>query len=105
MLGKKVRQLFVIGESRNNVNVTKLELPKEYNLRKKNRKIYGVWVGDKFLYLSDELDSIKSKAGKDGQVFEPYIDVTNRITVPSQLDSKKAIIRGLISAIEIEFLE
>lgn len=97
--------MFVIGESKSKVNVTKLELPKEYNLRKKNRKIYGVWIGERFLYISDEMDTIKTKAGKDGQVFEPYIDVTNRITVPSQLDSKKAIIRGCISAIEIEFLE
>ena len=97
--------MFVIGESKSKVNVTKLELPREYNLRKKSRKIYGVWVGERFLYLSDDIDSIKAKAGKDGQVFEPYIDVTNRITVPSQLDSKKAIIRGCISSIEIEFVE
>lgn len=95
--------MFAIGETKAKVVYSKLELPKEYNLKKKNRKIYGVWVGERLLYLSDEIKPLKAKAGHNGSVFEPNIDYAHRITVPSYLEQSVAYIRGCISTIQIEF--
>lgn len=93
--------MFVIGETKGTVSLSKLCLPKEYHLRRK--KIYGLWVGERFLYLSDEHAVLKGKIEQDGTIFEPGIDTSSRIEVPYRLNNAEAIIRGCISFIEIEF--
>lgn len=97
--------MFVIGEAESAVYYSKLRLPKEYNLRKKDRKIYGTWIGEWILYLSDEKSPLKSKADRNGTIFHAMIDAESRIDVPSYLDERKAIIRGCITTIQIEFIK
>lgn len=96
--------MFVIGETRATVNSSKLQLPKEYHLKCKNRKIYGVWVGNKLLYLSDEIKPLKAKSNRDGMIYEPYIDIESKLEVAATLEKKEAMITGCISTIEIRFL-
>lgn len=93
--------MFAIGQAKIEVDFSKLELPKEYRLTKK--KILGVWTGERTLYLSDEAEALKLKAGKNGELFEPNIDSSSRIHVPSSFHKKKATIKGCISTIKIEF--
>jgi hypothetical protein len=96
--------LFAIGEAESVVYYTKLRLPKEYNLRRKDRKIYGTWMGEWVLYLSDEITPLRAKSGKDGNIFEVNLDLESRMDVPRYLEDKRARIRGCISTIEIEFI-
>ncbi len=39
--------MFVIGQTKIQVNFSKLALPKEYHLRKYGSTIYGGWLGDR----------------------------------------------------------
>lgn len=94
--------MFAIGETKSRVCFSKLRLPKEYRLKKKGRKIYGVWEGNRRLYLSDEMEVLRSKSGKN-ILFEPKIDYNGRLDVPLELDNKEATIRGCITTIVIEF--
>ncbi|BBF41411.1 hypothetical protein lbkm_0085 [Lachnospiraceae bacterium KM106-2] len=93
--------MFAIGETKGIVHFSKLELPKEYHLRKK--KLTAVWIGKNVLYLSDEPDSLKRKAGKEGLFFDPDIDSLGRIEVPHTLEGKMAYVKGCISTIRITF--
>ncbi len=95
--------MFAIGSAEEMVSGTKLRLPKEYNLNKKGRKIYGLWVGDDTLYLSDELDPLRSRSGRNGNIFDVRVHLDSAIEVPRRLDGKKAVISGRISAIRIRF--
>ena len=95
--------MFAIGTSESTVSGTKLKVPKEYNLNKKDRKIYGLWIGEKTLYLSDEKEPLRSRAGKNGSIFDVKIHTESTIGVPRSLDGKKAVISGRISAIKIQF--
>lgn len=97
--------MFAIGETTAMVSSAKLKLPKEYNLRKKDRTIYGIWQGETLLYLSDEVRPLKAKMGRDKRIYKVNIDSKSNITVPSYLDNAKAVIRGCISTIEIEFVK
>lgn len=95
--------MFAIGTAEETVSGMKLRLPKEYNLNKKGRKIYGLWVGEDTLYLSDEKDPLRSRAGRTGTIFDVKIHLESVIEVPRHLDGKKAVISGRISAIRIRF--
>lgn len=94
--------MFVIKETQTQVCGTKVRIPKEYNLRKKDRKIYGVWIGDRILYLADEIGPLKAKAGKEGMIQEIRVDSESRIEVPSRYDKATVSVRGCISSIEVE---
>lgn len=96
--------MFAIGTTETKVVGTKLRVPKEYNLTKKDRKIYGLWLGEKTLYLSDEKEPLKAKAaGKQSMIFDVKVHTESVIEVPRQLDGKWAVISGRISAIKIQF--
>ncbi|MDO5417481.1 MAG: hypothetical protein Q4F29_09805 [Lachnospiraceae bacterium] len=94
--------MFAIGTAEEVVCGTKLRVPKEYNLNKKNRKIYGLWVGNRTLYLSDEKEPLQVRGGRNG-IFDVKVHLESTIEVPRELDGKKAVINGRISAIKIEF--
>lgn len=96
--------MFAIGTAEVKVSGTKLRVPKEYNLTKKDRKIYGLWLGERTLYLSDEKEPLRAKAsGKQSMIFEVKVHTESVIEVPKQLDGKWAVISGRISAIKIQF--
>ncbi len=97
--------MFVIGETQSEVRFLRLQLPREYNLRRKNKKIYGAWANRSVLYLSDEKAPLKAAAGKKSEVFEVAITPASCIEVPEFLEEKKASITGCISTIKIEFDE
>lgn len=95
--------MFAIGEATTQVYSSKLRLPKEYNLRRKDREIFGVWIGERMLYLSDEVAPLRARAGKSCIVFKPNIDYECRIEVPTYLENKEACIKGCITTIQVEF--
>lgn len=92
--------MFAIGEAKSKVTNSKVIMPSEYRL--KSKTLYGVWVGDTLLYISDEKPPLKAKE-RDGMIFEPSIDVNNRLSVPSKLEDYEVEISGCISTIEISF--
>jgi len=92
--------MFAIGEARSRVMNSKVIMPSEYRL--KSKTLYGVWVGDTLLYISDEKPPLKAKE-RDGMIFEPSIDVNNRLSVPSKLEDYEVQISGCISTIEVSF--
>lgn len=103
LVRKEEEIMFAIGSAEEKVTGTKLRIPKEYNLNKKDRKIYGVWVGEHTLYLSDEKEPLRSKAGKNGMIFDVKVHTESTIEVPRNLDGKTASITGRISSIKIQF--
>ena len=94
--------MFAIGQVETKVDRRKVTLPKEYHLRRRNRKIYGVWIGDRELYLSDELRPLQQKAGINSSTFVVTIDQENRIVVPAYLEDSKVSIQGCITTIELK---
>ena len=92
--------MFAIGEAQSKVTNAKVVMPSEYRLKSKN--LYGVWAGDNLLYISDEKPPLKAM-DRDGRIFEPSIDVNNRLSVPSKLEDCEVKICGCISTIEISF--
>ena len=92
--------MFAFGEAKSKVTNSKVIMPSEYRL--KSKTLYGVWVGDTLLYISDEKPPLKAKE-RDGMIFEPSIDVNNRLSVPSKLEDYEVEISGCISTIEISF--
>lgn len=68
----------------------------------KTKALYGVWSGENVLYISDEKPPLRAKE-RDGIIFEPSIDVNNRLSVPSKLEDCNVEIVGRISTIEISF--
>lgn len=95
--------MFVIGQAKEKVYRQRVILPKEYNLRREGRKIYGVWKGNDCLYLSDEEAVLRSRTGKDGLVFRINIESENKIKVPEYLENAAVTIQGCISVIELKF--
>lgn len=91
--------MFAIGEKRTKVFGAKIAMPIEYRLRK--RKIYGTWVGDDILYISDEIPPLKARNG--GIIFEPVIDANSNLHISEAYENCKVIISGCISTIEIAF--
>lgn len=92
--------MFAIGEAKSKVTNAKVVMPSEYRL--KSKTIFGIWVGDNLLYISDEEPPLKAKE-RDGMIFKPSIDVNNRLSVPSKLENCNVKIQGCISTIEICF--
>lgn len=104
MYRKGERRMFAIGTSETKVSGTKLKIPKEYNLNKKDRRIYGLWIGERTLYLSDEKEPLRSKAaGKQTMIFDVKVHTESVIEVPKKLDGNRAVISGRISTIKIQF--
>ena len=95
--------MFAIGSAEERVYGTKLKIPKEYNLNKKGRKIYGVWTGERTLYLSDEQEPLRAKGGKSGKIFDVKVHTESTIEVPRALDGRQALIAGRNSTIKIHF--
>ncbi len=95
--------MFAVGQTSAQVVRKKVSMPREFNLRKKGRKIYGTWISDKCLYLSDEEKVLKAKAGSEEKVQPVNVDTENRITVPASLEHANVTIRGCISTIELAF--
>lgn len=92
--------MFAIGEAKAKVTNLKVSMPSEYKL--KTKALYGVWSGENVLYISDEKPPLRAKE-RDGIIFEPSIDVNNRLSVPSKLEDCNVEIVGRISTIEISF--
>lgn len=97
---KEMRTMFAIGEAKSKVTNSKVIMPSEYRL--KSKTLFGVWVGDYLLYISDEKPPLKAKE-REGAIFEPSIDVNNRLSVPAKLEDCDVKIQGCISTIEICF--
>ena len=92
--------MFAIGEAKSKVTNSKVVMPSEYRL--KNKNLYGVWVDDTLLYISDEKPPLKAKE-RGAVIFEPSNDVNNRLSVPAKLENFDVEISGCISTIEISF--
>ena len=99
-VGKGDDAMFAIGEAKSKVTNAKVAMPSEYRLRSK--VLYGIWVCDTLLYISDEKPPLKAKE-RSGSIFEPSIDVNNRLSVPAKLENYEVQISGCISTIEISF--
>ena len=99
-ISKGDESMFAIGEAKSKVTNSKVMMPSEYRL--KSKTLYGVWVGDHLLYISDEKPPLKAKE-RERMIFEPYIDVNNRLSVPAKLENFDVQISGCISTIEICF--
>lgn len=97
--------MFAIGEAETRVSFSKVSLPKEFNLRRKDRKIMGVWVGDYCLYLSDEFSALKAKADHVSKIIDITVNPDSQITVPPRLNQFHVKIQGCISTIELKFSE
>lgn len=95
--------MFAVGEAKTTTYDSKLVIPKEFGLRRPGRKIYGVWVGDWILYLSDEINILEKKVQKKSFVFEMKIDSGSQIKLPEHLNKCEATLKGCISTIEIKF--
>jgi hypothetical protein len=93
--------MFVIGETTSKVIKGKLELPKEYHL--KRRKILGEWKGEDILYLSDSDKALHFITGRENVCFQVRIDKEDRIEIPREFDNAIVEIKGCISSIEIIF--
>lgn len=65
--------MFVIGQAKEKVHRQRVILPREYNLRREGRKIYGVWKGNDCLYLSDEEGVLRRRTGKMDLYFESIL--------------------------------
>lgn len=100
---RKVFAMFAFGEAQSVVSGGKVRLPKEYNLRKKDRVIYAVWANEKELYLSDEAACLKTHIGKDSKIFEPSINAESCMEVPDELEGRNVTITGCITTIQVEF--
>lgn len=96
--------MFAIGEATGVVKLSKLEMPKEYNLKKRGRQIWGVWSKENELYISDEMEALKGKARNARMIIKVSLDSKNRISVPSYLDGCEANITGCITTIQITFI-
>ena len=92
--------MFAIGEAEGKVTNAKVVMPSEYRL--KSKTLFGVWVGDYLLYISDEKPPLKAKE-REAAIFEPSVDVNNRLSVPAKLENFDVKIQGCISTIEICF--
>lgn len=95
--------MFAIGEATGKVRLSKLEMPREYNLKRKGRQIWGVWAKENELYISDEMDALKGKARNVRMICKISLDSRNRMSVPSYLDGCDAEIEGCISTIKVTF--
>lgn len=91
--------MFAIGEKTTEVNKSRVAMPVEYHLRK--WKIYGTWVGQDLLYISDEVGPLKVKKG--GEIFTPHVDKRNMLHVPGRYEGRKVEIKGCITSIELNF--
>lgn len=95
--------MFAIGSAEGKVTGTKLRIPKEYNLNKKGRKIYGLWMGETTLYLSDEKEPLRARGGRSEMIFDVKVHTESTIEVPKSLDGRTALISGRISSIKVQF--
>ncbi|MGN0298775.1 MAG: hypothetical protein ACI4C1_06290 [Lachnospiraceae bacterium] len=95
--------MFAIGEAKGTVSLSKLEMPREYNLKRKGRQIFGVWAKENELYLSDEVEALRPRARNAKMITKMSLDSKNRISVPSYLDGTEAQITGCITTIQIVF--
>lgn len=93
--------MFAIGEARSAVLRGKVEMPKEYRLKK--RAILGKWKDENTLYLSDSEKSLNFIAGKEGEIFSAKIDLEDRLQVTAEQEDKIVKITGCISTIELLF--
>ncbi len=93
--------MFLIGETTGRVVNGKLELPKEYHLKKYD--ILGKWKGKDRLYLSDSEKSLNFIAGRESLSFQVKIDAENRIDLPREYEDVHVEIKGRISTVEIIF--
>ena len=95
--------MFAIGSAEEKVTGTNLRIPKEYNLNKKGRKIYGLWMGETTLYLSDEKEPLRARGGRSEMIFDVKVHTESTIEVPKSLDGRTALISGRISSIKVQF--
>jgi len=94
--------MFLVGEVKGKVSNGKLELPKEYHLKKKN--ILGKWLGKNKLYLSDSAHSLRFVTGDITPEISVYVDAEDRIVLPNIYENSLAEIKGCISTIEVTFI-
>ncbi|HKL98692.1 MAG TPA: hypothetical protein VJZ06_02135 [Mobilitalea sp.] len=93
--------MFLIGEAKGKVSNGKLELPREYHLKK--REILGKWKGEGVLYLSDSEKSLNFIAGRETLCFMARIDSEDRIEMPHEYENASVEIKGCISTVELTF--
>jgi len=94
--------MFVIGEAKGKVSNGILELPKEYHLKRKD--LLGKWLGKYKLYLSDSAPSLRFATGDISPAISVYVDVEDRIVLPTIYENSHVEIKGCISTIEVTFI-
>lgn len=96
--------MFAFGQAESAVSMGKVSIPKEFNLRKKGRQIFGAWTQDGHFCLSDDEKLLKNKAAKDEKVSSIKVDSLHRIRVPKKLEGSQVLIEGCISTIDLKFV-
>lgn len=90
--------VFAIGGSTAVVSNGKLPMPVEYHLKKKT--LFGTWIGDELLFISDEEKCVKAKNGD--RVCEVVVDVNHYLHLDDRYNGVTATITGCVSTIQIE---
>jgi hypothetical protein len=94
--------MFLIGEAKGKVLNGKLELPKEYHLKRKD--LLGKWLGKNRLYLSDSAHSLRFVTGDISPEISVYVDGDDRIGLPTIYENSLVEIKGCVSTIEVTFI-
>lgn len=94
--------MFLIGEVKGKVSNGKLEMPKEFHLKRKD--LLGKWVGKNKLYLSDSARSLRFATGDSSPEISIYVDGEDRISLATIYENSRVEIKGCISTIEVTFV-
>ncbi|MHB8130304.1 MAG: hypothetical protein ACYDEX_15030 [Mobilitalea sp.] len=94
--------MFVIGKAKGKVSNGKLELPKEYHLKRKD--LLGKWSSKYTLYLSDSAPSLRFVTGDITPAIRIYVDSEDRIVLPDIYENSLVEIRGCVSTVEVTFI-
>jgi hypothetical protein len=95
--------MFLIGEAKGKVINGKLELPKEYHLKRKD--LLGKWLGNNKLYLSDSAHSLRFVTGDISPAISVYVDGEDRIGLPTMYENSLVEIKGCVSTVEVTFIK
>jgi hypothetical protein len=94
--------MFLVGEAKAKVLNGKLELPKEYHLKRKD--LLGKWLSENKLYLSDSAHSLRFATGDISPAIKVSVDGEDRIALPTSYENSLVEIRGCVSTIEVLFI-
>lgn len=101
---KEEPHMFAFGQAQSAVFMGKVSIPKEFNLNRKGRQIFGAWTRDGRFCLSDDENILKTKVARSEDVSPIKVDSLHRIRVPKKLEGCRVFIEGRISTIDLKFV-